>query len=79
VPSLTADPPRTLTEQEKSILGLMYIEEQPIDRMAVAMGLEKTELREIVLGLVEEGFVRRFQKTDKPYFGTTMLGKEAAI
>jgi predicted transcriptional regulator len=77
--SITADPPRTLNEQEKSVLGLMYIEEQPIDRMAVAMGLDKHQVREIVLGLVEEGFVRRFQKTDKPYFGTTMLGKEAAI
>jgi predicted transcriptional regulator len=76
---LTVDPPRTLNEQEKSVLGLMYGEEQPIDRMAVAMGLEKTRMREIILGLVEEGFARRFEKTDKPYFGTTMLGKEAAI
>lgn len=77
--TITDAPPRTLTEQQKSILGLMYIEEQPIDRMAVAMALEKSQLREIVLDLVEDGFVRRFEKTDKPYFGLTMLGKTAAI
>lgn len=78
--SVTASPPRPLLSNlEKSILGLMYIEEQPIDRMAVALDLEKSKVQEIVMDLVEGGFVRKFEKTDKPYFGATMLGKEAAI
>lgn len=76
---LTAESPRTLTEQEKSILGLMYIEEQSIDRIAVATGLEKSQVHEIVADLVDRGCARRFDKTDKPYFRATMMGKEAAI
>lgn len=78
--SVTASPPRLLLSNlEKSVLGLMYTEHQPIDRMAVALDREKSQVQEIVMDLIEGGFARKFEKTDKPYFGTTMLGKEAAI
>lgn len=68
-----------LNDREKSILGFLYGEPQHTGRIATALGLAKDQVREVLEPLIQEGFVRKYSRPDKPYFGVTQFGKEAAI
>jgi DNA-binding IclR family transcriptional regulator len=76
---LTEEPPRILDDREKTILGFLYGGPQHTGRIATALMMGKEQVRQMLEPLIQEGFVRKYERSDKPYFGTTQFGREAAI